>query len=95
MPIPEWHLISYDIEDDRERLQVSKVLEGFGRRVQKSVFECPLSKGRKHELEKRLEKLALDTGFVLIYRIGDKTHRSAIGQVPGDVAVGNPHAFVI
>jgi CRISPR-associated protein Cas2 len=37
------HLISYDIEDDRERLQVSKVLEGFGRRVQKSVFECPLN----------------------------------------------------
>lgn len=89
------HLISYDIENDRERLQVSKVLEGYGQRVQKSVFECPLSKGRKHELEKRLEKLDLDSGFVLIYRIDEKAKRTAIGQVPGHVAVENPHAFVI
>lgn len=89
------YLVSYDIEEDRERLQISKVLEGFGRRVQKSVFECPLTKGRKHELEKRLAGLELDTGYVLIYRIDEKTKRTGIGQVPGDVATENPHAFVI
>jgi CRISPR-associated protein Cas2 len=95
MPTPSIHLISYDIEDDRERLQVSKVLEGFGRRVQKSVFECPLTKGKKHQLEKMLENLELDTGYVLIYRLDEKSKRTALGQVPADLAREEPHAFII
>ncbi|RJQ24338.1 CRISPR-associated endonuclease Cas2 [Candidatus Parcubacteria bacterium] len=95
MPKSSSYIISYDIEDDHERLRVSKVLEGFGQRVQKSVFECPLSRGKKHELEKRLEKLELDTGFVLIYRIDEKAKRTAIGQVPGNIAASDAHAFII
>jgi len=95
MPIPSIHLISYDIEDDRERLQVSKVLEGFGRRVQKSVFECPLTKGKKQQLEKMLGNLELDTGYVLIYRLDVKSKRAALGVVPDDLAKEEPHAFII
>lgn len=33
-------LVVYDIPDNKRRLRVSKVLEGYGRRVQESVFEC-------------------------------------------------------
>lgn len=95
MPKSPSYLICYDIEDDHERNTVSKVLEGFGRRVQKSVFECPLTRGRKHQLEKRLEELELDTGFVLIYRMDENAKRVALGQVPGYIAAGNPHAFII
>jgi CRISPR-associated protein Cas2 len=36
-------LISYDIVDNRRRTRVMRLLEGYGRRVQRSVFECPLS----------------------------------------------------
>jgi CRISPR-associated protein Cas2 len=33
-------LVVYDIADDRRRLKLSNFLEGQGRRVQESVFEC-------------------------------------------------------
>ena len=38
-------LVVYDIADDRRRTKLATLLEGYGRRVQESVFECfrPLS----------------------------------------------------
>jgi CRISPR-associated protein Cas2 len=36
-------LVVYDVPDDKRRLKLSKFLEGYGRRVQKSVFECFIS----------------------------------------------------
>lgn len=76
---PEFAVV-YDITDDRERRHVDRVLKGFGFRVQKSVFECKLSRGEKRELEGRLHALALKTGSVKIYRIyGGATH-TVIGQ---------------
>lgn len=33
-------VVVYDIADDKRRLKLSKLLEGYGRRVQESVFEC-------------------------------------------------------
>ncbi len=34
------YLICYDIEDDRERARVARLLESVGQRVQYSVFEA-------------------------------------------------------
>lgn len=36
-------LVVYDIPDDRRRTKLAIFLEGHGRRVQESVFECFLS----------------------------------------------------
>lgn len=36
-----FYLVCFDIVDDRDRRKAVKILRGFGRRVQKSVFECP------------------------------------------------------
>lgn len=33
-------LVVYDIPDNRRRTKLAKFLEGYGRRVQYSVFEC-------------------------------------------------------
>lgn len=33
-------LVAYDIPDNRRRTKLSNFLERYGRRVQKSVFEC-------------------------------------------------------
>ncbi|MGL4409128.1 MAG: CRISPR-associated endonuclease Cas2 [Zoogloea sp.] len=51
-------LVCYDIADDRRRLKVAQVLEGYGVRVQKSVFECALDASREAELRDRLARLA-------------------------------------
>ena len=58
----------YDITSDKERNKVDKVLKGFGFRVQKSVFECRMTRRIKRELIENLEKLNLKTGFILIYK---------------------------
>lgn len=35
-------LVGYDIASDRNRAKVAKIMEGFGYRVQYSLFECRL-----------------------------------------------------
>ena len=49
-------VVSYDIPNDKRRRNVSKVLEGYGRRVQYSVFECELDETKCARLEELLIK---------------------------------------
>jgi len=51
------YALCYDITDDRRRRGVSKILESYGYRVQKSVFEAFLSRSDLEELKKRLRKV--------------------------------------
>ena len=49
-----FYAISYDIRDDRRRLQVAKILKDYGQRVQLSVFEADLDDKSLTRLQKRL-----------------------------------------
>lgn len=67
-------LISYDIEDDRLRSKVATVLEGHGRRVQYSVFECNLTRSQYDALKQRLLRLVeavreAETYSIRFYRL--------------------------
>jgi CRISPR-associated protein Cas2 len=53
--MPQRYLFCYDIPDDVRRLAVSRLLSGYGVRVQWSMFECCLT-GR--ELRQALTSLA-------------------------------------
>lgn len=53
-------VVSYDIPSDRRRIKVMKTLEGFGTRVQYSVFECNLKPREIDNLRKRLKKLIIE-----------------------------------
>ncbi len=50
------YVIVYDITCDKRRKKVSDLLEGYGQRVQYSVFECILNQTKYSELQKRLRK---------------------------------------
>lgn len=54
-------LITYDIESDCTRRRVAETLEGYGRRVQRSVFECDLTHPQYEELRAQLDSLHGDT----------------------------------
>lgn len=95
MPKSHKYLIVYDISDQRERTKVSKVLTGYGQRVQESVFECRLSIGMREQLKKKLQKLEIKTGFVLIYRIYDNAKRIAIGDAPEYIKPQEEHSFIV
>ena len=48
-------VVSYDISDDKRRRMVAKLLEGYGYRVQYSVFECDLSLKQLQKLRRELK----------------------------------------
>lgn len=48
-------LIIYDIRSNKRRLKLSKLLEGYGMRVQKSCFEVDLSRNDYQSLLKDIE----------------------------------------
>jgi len=60
-------LVCYDIPADRRRSKVSKILEGFGTRVQKSVFECDLQLKHLPKLKQKLTKVLKDEDQVRYY----------------------------
>src|SRR4051812_41368715 len=58
------YLACYDVADDRERERVADVLEGVGLRVQRSVFECRLTRSARERVLEGLRALHLQSGFV-------------------------------
>jgi len=50
-----FYLVVYDIPCDKRRKKIADLLEGYGQRVQYSVFECVLSRPKYRELQKRLK----------------------------------------
>lgn len=68
--IKNLYVISYDICKDRRRNKVSKVLEGFGQRVQYSIFECYLNNTQLQILKTKLLKLInCNEDSIIIYRL--------------------------
>lgn len=51
------YLVSYDIADPKRLRRVARALEGFGTRLQYSVFECPLDELRLEKLKAALHPL--------------------------------------
>ena len=54
-------IICYDIPDDKRRRKIQKLLEGYGRRAQYSVFECEIDLNKLKRLEKQLTRLIDET----------------------------------
>jgi CRISPR-associated protein Cas2 len=51
------YLVSYDISSPKRLRKVARVMEGFGVRLQYSVFECPLDALRLAKLKSDLQDL--------------------------------------
>ncbi len=68
------YVVSYDIVSDRLRSKVAKVLLGYGKRVQYSVFECHVSQKNFEELYKKLALLMVDVdeGSIRFYHLCGK-----------------------
>ena len=65
------YIISYDIQEDKIRNKAAKLLEGHGKRVQYSVFECRITEKQMKALYPKLEDLISesDNSSVLVYEI--------------------------
>jgi len=64
------YLIAYDITKDSLRNRVHKYLSGWGRRVQKSVFECELNRDELKQVASHLHKsIKEETDRCHIYKL--------------------------
>lgn len=89
------YVVAYDIVDDGRRNRVARFLEGWGRRVQKSLFECDLSAEELEEICSRLkELLAIPEDRCHIYRLCGECalRRIALGS---DLEPEWPEAVVV
>lgn len=89
------YLAIYDVTDNRERGRVSDILEGFGVRVQKSAFELRLSKTHRTRLLRDIEVLAIESGWVALYRIDEDARRHHAGRPPASPLAEEHHAYVL
>jgi len=94
MPRNSKYVVAYDITEDKERKKVDDLLKNFGFRVQKSVFECRLTKRDQNRMLEGLEKLELKTGFVSVYKLQSNSKVKEIG-VKKDYNFDDGAAFVI
>lgn len=90
-----FYVIAYDIPDNKRRKKVSDLLEGYGTRVQLSVFECVLTETKYDELCQRLRKrVKLSEDSIRFYPISKHTLTRVetwgglpLTKIPGSVVI--------
>lgn len=90
-----FYVVAYDIPDDKRRKKVADLLEGYGKRVQYSVFECLLTSAKYDELRSKLKKrVKLSEDSVRFYPLTRQTLSwveiwggQPITKLPGSIVI--------
>ncbi|WP_414527745.1 CRISPR-associated endonuclease Cas2 [Nodularia chucula] len=90
-----FYIIVYDIPDDKKCKKISNLLEGYGQRVQYSVFECILNQRQYDELKKRLRKhINFSQDSLRFYPVTQHTFKQietwgepSVTQLPGSTII--------
>ncbi|MGF1539295.1 MAG: CRISPR-associated endonuclease Cas2 [Pleurocapsa sp.] len=91
-----FYVIVYDIPDDKRRKRISDLLEGYGSRVQYSVFECVLNKQQYKQLCSRLQKIIkLDEDNIRVYPITRHTLEQVETWGVGNQLTKPPSSIII
>ncbi|MGF1575130.1 MAG: CRISPR-associated endonuclease Cas2 [Cyanophyceae cyanobacterium] len=89
------YVVTYDIPSDKRRKKVSDLLEGYGQRVQYSVFECVLVPEQYRDLQRRLQaRLDLAEDQVRFYPLSAHT-LSRIETWGGPKLLSPPNSIVV
>lgn len=79
------YVVSYDISSDKIRNKAAKILEGYGIRIQYSVFECRITEKEYEELCRKLIDLMGNRkeGNIRFYSLCRNCEKKifAVGQV--------------
>ena len=93
------YVVSYDITSDRRRNKIAKTLEGYGTRIQYSVFECRLTEKKYREMYRKLMQLMTDKedGSIRIYSVCENCEGKirTIGGIPSQPEHSAEHVIVI
>ncbi len=88
------YVVAYDISSNRRRTKVHKVLSGFGRWTQYSLFECYLSEKEYLQLRARLDKILEESqDSVRFYPLCGRCEGKV--ETVGSPPPGKPVLFVV
>ena len=68
-----WHIFSYDIRDQKRWRRVYRTLNGYGERLQYSVFRCNLTNTQMEAVRHELEMILDDADDLLIIRLAPRS----------------------
>lgn len=70
--------VAYDVSSTRVRTRIAHLLEDYGVRVQRSVFECVVtSAGYERFCERLRDALGRGEGEIRMYRLCGECHRAS------------------
>jgi len=73
-----WYVICYDITEPKRWRKIYRRLEGYGRRIQYSIFRCRLTTTEVERLRWELEKELGVDDRLLILRVCDRCEDKTI-----------------
>lgn len=83
-----WYLICYDIRCPKRWRKAYKLLQGYGERMQYSIFRCWLSQRGREKLRWELEKILKAEDSLLLIRLSHQC-------VSGIRAYNRPDAWLV
>ncbi len=63
---PIWHLITYDVRDAKRLRKTAKLLEGYGERIQYSVFRVRVNEHKREKLRWELSQVMSEEDHLLM-----------------------------
>lgn len=86
-----WYIFSYDIRDPKRWRQVYKIVNGYGQRLQYSLFRCYLTRTQVERARNELEKVMADEDDMLVIRLSPRC--KIIERTEGEVWAAPPPRF--
>ena len=67
-----WYIFSYDIRDPKRWRRVYKVVNGYGERLQYSLFRCHLTQTQMEQARHALERVMAEEDALLVIRLSQR-----------------------
>ena len=83
-----WYVVCYDITDPKRWRKVYRLLNGYGRRLQYSIFRCRLT-------ARAMEKLLTAEDRLLILALCESCERRTAAHNRPESWIGEPKSFEI
>jgi len=90
------YVVAYDISSNQRRRRVSNLLEGYGKRVQYSVFECVLTPNKYNELRQRMKlRVNLQEDSIRFYPLSGHTWTQVEAWGVGQPVAEAPRSIIV
>lgn len=90
-----WYLLTYDVRDDKRLRCTARKLEGYGERLQQSVFRCRLTTRGLERLRWELSQILAAEDDLLVVRLCPSCVRSISNRRNSHGWPADPESIII